>query len=308
VGDSASLVRESSVREASGLGGEGTLTIEQSGGRVEYPASLHANGRLVLQDEGRPPLRGPLLSGSLTIGEITQPVVARAVKVDGDSDHLVWQIATAAVSSKKIRLSDKMPSAGCMKMQSSMGQQRPAFPIHVQPTELESESDGRRTLSYQQAIKSLADLLLEHRPPNGRTLIYACGQIDYFTIFAFQEVFRLLGIRNLTGNAEHCLNAGAVHNEILTGQEGPFLTLESALQGPSLLSVQRLERSGVASAGVRTNDEVPGIRRLPGRDRRDGICSGLREKIRRGEAVTGQVGFGPATGTRGGSRDPDPFS
>ncbi len=45
-------------------------------------------------------------------------------------------------------------------------------------------------------------------------------------------MFRLLGIRNLAGNAEHCLNAGAVHNEMLTGQEGPFLTLEAVAQGP----------------------------------------------------------------------------
>ena len=75
--------------------------------------------------------------------------------------------------------------------------------------------------------------MLRHRAPKARTLIYASGQIDYFTIFAMQEVFRLLGIRNLTGNAEHCLNAGAVHNEVLTGQEGPFLTLTQALEGPN---------------------------------------------------------------------------
>ena len=67
-----------------------------------------------------------------------------------------------------------------------------------------------------------------------RTLIYACGQVDYFTIFAMQEVFRLLGVRNLTANAEHCLNAGAVHNEILTGQEGPFLKAEQGLRGSNL--------------------------------------------------------------------------
>ena len=73
--------------------------------------------------------------------------------------------------------------------------------------------------------------MLDHLPPHGRTLLYACGQVDYFTVFAIQEVLRLLGIRNLTGNAEHCLNAGAVHNERLTGQEGPFVTIEQALRG-----------------------------------------------------------------------------
>jgi len=74
--------------------------------------------------------------------------------------------------------------------------------------------------------------LAGHRPPFGRTLFYGCGQIDYFTVFAVQEVLRLLGVRNLAGNAEHCLNAGAVHNEMLTGQEGPFLTVEQGLAGP----------------------------------------------------------------------------
>ena len=94
----------------------------------------------------------------------------------------------------------------------------------------------RITITYEEAIKKFAAMLLRHRPThNARTLLYACGQIDYFSIFAMQEVFRLLGVRNLTGNAEHCLNAGAVHNEILTGQEGPFLTVDQAVNGPSRL-------------------------------------------------------------------------
>src|SRR5262249_57728026 len=100
------------------------------------------------------------------------------------------------------------------------------FRIHIGPSTLDPATGRRRPIPYTEAIARLADLLLAHRPPGARTLMYACGQVDYFTIFAFQEVFRLLGVRNLTGNAEHCLNAGAVHNEILTGQEGPFLTLE----------------------------------------------------------------------------------
>jgi hypothetical protein len=190
VGDSALVVRESSGPAESGRSfvGEGTLTIEQAGGRIEIPASLQADGRLMLPNVDSSAVSGPLLSGTLTIGEVTRPVVARAVKDGSDPDHRVWKIATAAVSSQKTKLKEKVPSPGCMKLQSSMGQQRPAFPIHVQPTELEPESGDRRALTYQQAIESLADLLLEHRPPHARTLIYACGQIDYFTIFAFQEV------------------------------------------------------------------------------------------------------------------------
>ncbi|MBI4640020.1 MAG: hypothetical protein HY731_04965, partial [Candidatus Tectomicrobia bacterium] len=121
------------------------------------------------------------------------------------------------------------------KLNTSMGQQRPVFPIHASPSILDRTTGQRKSISYEEAISRLADLLLAHRPPEARTLIYACGQIDYFTIFSFQEVFRLLGIRNLAGNAEHCLNAGAVHNEILTGQEGPFLTIDQSLNGDGRL-------------------------------------------------------------------------
>jgi anaerobic selenocysteine-containing dehydrogenase len=123
------------------------------------------------------------------------------------------------------------PTPGCVKIRTSLGQQPGPFPIHLAPSE--RTADGRRPLSYTEGIARLADLLLAHRPPYGRTLLYACGQVDYFAIFAFQEALRLLGVRNLAGNAEHCLNAGAVHNEILTGQEGPFLTIEQALEGPN---------------------------------------------------------------------------
>jgi 2Fe-2S type ferredoxin len=114
-----------------------------------------------------------------------------------------------------------------------MMRQRPVFPIHAAPSVLDRKHGRRRPISYEEAIDRLVDLVLEHRNPDGRTLIYGSGQLDYFSIFAMQEVFRLLGVRNLTGNAEHCLNAGAVHNEILTGQEGPFLTLAQSMQGPN---------------------------------------------------------------------------
>ncbi|OAD20999.1 hypothetical protein THIOM_003253, partial [Candidatus Thiomargarita nelsonii] len=118
-----------------------------------------------------------------------------------------------------------------MKLKLSLTRQRTAFPIQVAPSYL--DHNQRQVIDYETAIKRFADLLLEHRGAKARSLIYACGQIDYFTIFAMQEVFRLLGIRNITGNAEHCLNAGAVHNEKLTGQEGPFLTVEQGTDGPN---------------------------------------------------------------------------
>jgi ferredoxin-NADP reductase/anaerobic selenocysteine-containing dehydrogenase len=124
-----------------------------------------------------------------------------------------------------------VPTVGCVKLGLSRNVKPPVFPFQTTPSFLDRKQGHRKTLNYPEAIGRFADLLLEHRPPQGRTLVYGCGQIDYFTIFAIQEVFRLLGVRNLTGNAEHCLNAGAIHNEMLTGQEGPFLTIAQALRG-----------------------------------------------------------------------------
>lgn len=137
-----------------------------------------------------------------------------------------------AADETALRVIDRVrtPTTGCVKYKLSQGLQPSVFPVHLTPSVL--DGSGRRSVSYQQAIERLADLLLAHRPPYGRTLLYACGQVDYFSVFSFQEVFRLLGVRNLSGNAEHCLNAGAVHNEILTGQEGPFLTIGPNLTEP----------------------------------------------------------------------------
>src|SRR5262249_1388403 len=122
---------------------------------------------------------------------------------------------------------------GCVKLRLSTMRQRAAYPIHTVPSVLDKATGQRRPISYAEAIARFASLLLEHRAPRAKTLVYGSGQLDYFSVFAMQEVFRLLGIRTLTGNAEHCLNSGAVHNEILTGQEGPFLTLDQATTGPS---------------------------------------------------------------------------
>ncbi len=130
-------------------------------------------------------------------------------------------------------LSQVEPTTGCIKLRSSMMRQKTAYPIHTSPSVLDRQTGRRRPISYAAAIARLAELLLLHRMPRGRTLLYASGQVDYFTVFALQEVLRLLGVRNLTGNAEHCLNAGAVHNEMLTGQEGPFVTINQAIHGPN---------------------------------------------------------------------------
>lgn len=141
-------------------------------------------------------------------------------------------LAAGSLEVYREQLAGVEPTSGCIKLRSSMMRQKIAYPIHLSPSVLDPATGRRRPISYAAAIAQLADLLLAHRLPRGRTLVYASGQVDYFAVFALQEVMRLLGVRNLTGNAEHCLNSGAVHNEMLTGQEGPFVTIQQALHGP----------------------------------------------------------------------------
>lgn len=211
--------------------GDGTLELDVAGGVVAIPARHDGRGRLDLASSGG--VTTPVLVGRFAIAAKAWPLVLKREEAGNGAVSL--SIATSSVASSRSSIGQRAPTAGCVKLNTSMGGQRPLFPIHTAPSVLDPESGRRRTISYEEAIERLATLLLEHRPPDARTLVYACGQVDYFTIFAFQEVFRLLGITNLAGNAEHCLNAGAVHNELLTGQEGPFLTIDQAIQGSNRL-------------------------------------------------------------------------
>ncbi|MFM9966060.1 MAG: hypothetical protein ACKV2Q_33180 [Planctomycetaceae bacterium] len=232
VGDTVRLTVDDHRVEQAPLHGRGLLTVESRAGRREFAAEIREERWLDLELNGQPPLTGPMLSGHWKSETGSRDIVARSVTESSRPGWQRWALALASGSTQRTRMSQALPTAGCLKLRTSMGLQRPVFPIHAEPS-LRRASGEREALTYAAAIRRLADLLIKHRPPDGRTLIYACGQIDYFTIFAFQEVFRLLGIRNLAGNAEHCLNAGAVHNELLTGQEGPFLTVDQGLNGPN---------------------------------------------------------------------------
>lgn len=209
----------------------GFLKLELLGRSLELPVRLTAPDRLELDSPLDLSPSGVVVSGELVAGGSSRPVVARELPAaSGMPRQFALLGASLQVTDRSIGKS--VPTTGCVKLKLSTGQQSPVFPIHLGPSLLAPGAAGRRPIGYSEGIALLADLLLSHRPPAGRTLLYACGQIDYFAVFAIQEVLRLLGVRNLTGNAEHCLNAGAVHNEILTGQEGPFLTIAQGLDGP----------------------------------------------------------------------------
>ena len=213
----------------------GSITVLFEGRKVKLPARVNSSGQVEVGTTILLTPPGGGIRGELIIDGMPTSFLGRAVgSREDDEGRLIAQIFAPHASKVKVtkfKISEQKPTTGCVKLRVSTMRQRSAYPIHTAPTVLDPETGTRKTITYQEAISRMADLVMQHRQPSHRTLIYGSGQLDYFSIFAMQEVFRLLGIRNMTGNAEHCLNAGAVHNEILTGQEGPFITLDQAMDG-----------------------------------------------------------------------------
>lgn len=236
VGDSGTATTEPLVAspQAGPEMGIGLLQVEVDGRKLDCAGWFSGEGRFQVEADEAIAGSGATMVGTLEIAGETRVVVATEIetRVLDDGASQTFSVSSPRISTAKTTITQKHPTSGCVKLRLSLGQQRGAFPVHVRPSDLDPTTGDRRSMAYGEAIERFADLLLKHRPPHGRTLFYACGQVDYFTVFAAQEVLRLLGVRNITGNAEHCLNAGAVHNEMLTGQEGPFLTIDQALNGP----------------------------------------------------------------------------
>lgn len=213
----------------------GEALLWKAGVSEPFPAMVGADGRLFVRtSEALTPVGG-VLTGQLELEGKREAVMVREVERKlTEAGKLFSQVFVPyrrSLSVTNSQIVDLLPTNGCVKLKLATMRQRPAFPIHIAPSV--RQGGQRRAVSYPQAISKLADLVLAHRAGRGKTLLYCTGQLDYLAIFAIQEVFRLLGVRNLTGNAEHCLNAGASHNEVLTGQEGPFLTIEQAIAGPN---------------------------------------------------------------------------
>jgi ferredoxin-NADP reductase/anaerobic selenocysteine-containing dehydrogenase len=229
VGDSGVLVSTRAALDEN-AGCEGVLEAQWLGQTLRLKATGLVDGCFQVESSVSLTSPGGVVSGRFIVGDTASPVSWREERraVDGYNIVHCFRALRAATTVTETKIEAMAPTGGCVKFRLSMMRQRAAFPIHIAPSLLDRDKGFRRSISYEEGISRFADLLLAHRAPSGKTLIYACGQIDYFTVFAMQEVFRLLGVRNLTGNAEHCLNAGAVHNEILTGQEGPFVTIAQA--------------------------------------------------------------------------------
>jgi len=239
VGDSGAIVSQSTTTTSTSAPlpiGTGHVELLRNQKALSLTAHVQAGDQITIETNHPLVPPGAVLNATLHIQGQTIPILAREFNRHSEGKNIVSQSFiryAPSISTAKSQIKETKPTGGCAKLKLSLIKQKPAFPIHTAPSILDPETGERRSITYQEGINRLVDLMLAHRAPHNRTLIYASGQLDYFTIFAMQEVYRLLGIRNMTGNAEHCLNSGAVHNQTLTGQEGPFLTIEQSLAGPN---------------------------------------------------------------------------
>ncbi|PIQ23609.1 hypothetical protein COW36_14185 [bacterium (Candidatus Blackallbacteria) CG17_big_fil_post_rev_8_21_14_2_50_48_46] len=205
---------------------------------LERKAFLKPNGSLDVQSPGPLALPGSVFVAELEREDLRFTAMLRESSQgwsQRDGQGIQTFLFYRSMTRKLERIiENKMPEEGFAKLRISMGEQPTLFPLQLSPSVL--DVTGRRVpLFYQDAINRLADLLLAYRPPYGRTLVYAGGDLDYFDQFAMHEVFRLLGVRNLTGTNEFGLRAAARCLELQAGEESPLVTLDQALEGPDRL-------------------------------------------------------------------------
>jgi len=199
-----------------------------------YPARLQG-GYLQLLTQTPPARAGELKTGLLVTEQGEQTLKLRAfdllLEPDGRTLAQRFLIHPGHLKQAAPTLEQAQPTRGCRKFRYALGERAGLYPLHLRPSVL--DITGRRVpLFYEEALERFADLVLDHRPPRARTLLYASGQLDYFAVFAMQEVFRLLGVRNMTSNGEHGYLSGGVYRSLLAGEPGPFVTIPQALEAP----------------------------------------------------------------------------
>lgn len=218
--------------------GERSRGESQSGffelGEAIYPA-LRQGHYLQLMSERPLAEAGALLEGRFETGEQSLFFRIRAfdslLEPDGRMLAQRFLIHPAGLEREELLLEDPQPTIGCLKLNHALGERPAIYPLHLRPSVM--DITGRRVpLFYDEALERFAHLVLEHRPPRARTLVYASGQLDYFAVFALQEAFRLLGVRNMTSNCEHGYLSGGLYKSFVAGAPGPFVTIKQALCQP----------------------------------------------------------------------------
>lgn len=216
--------------------GNCTVRCYYLGQLVERRARLDSRGNLETSGAGL--MSGPdaVFLAELEREEQSWTLLLRETETrQNEQGYLqIFQIYRTVMQRTDRELENPMPEASTVRFRIGMGENRSLFPLQLMPSVL--DVTGRRMpLPYGEAIERLADLLLAHRPPYGRTLVYADESVDLFGIFALQETCRLLGVRNLYGSAIWGPQAVGVGATLQRGQEAPILTLDQALDGDSRL-------------------------------------------------------------------------
>lgn len=214
---------------------DGHAVGHAEGKKGGYPALLYGSYLQLLTAQ---PLAetGQVLEGTLRSGDQQQhlKICAFDLLLEPDGQLLAQRflVHPAARESEDPLIENPEPTVGCLKLKHSLGERPSLYPLQLRPSVM--DITGRRvSLFYAEALERFAHLVLEHRPPRARTLVYASGQIDYFAVFAMQEVFRLLGVRNMTSNCEHGYLSGGLYKAFVAGQPDPFVTIRQALQQPN---------------------------------------------------------------------------
>ncbi|MEZ0367617.1 MAG: hypothetical protein ACAI44_00875 [Candidatus Sericytochromatia bacterium] len=203
---------------------------------IERRARLDSQGILETTGQGLMSGRGAVFLAELEHEGQSWTLLLRELETRaGDQGYVQsFQLYRTVMQRTDRELQNPMPDAGSVRFRIGMGENRSLFPLQLMPSVL--DVTGRRiALHYSEAVERLADLLLAHRPPYGRTLVYADESVDYFGVFALQETGRLLGIRNLYGSAIWAPQAVGMGAALQRGHEAPILTLDQALEGPGRL-------------------------------------------------------------------------
>ncbi len=233
-----------------GVGTHGVLPLESQGAPPKQKAPLTGSfqadnqplfpalvqGRHVQLLMGEQSVKkGSILEGVLTLNDSEQVTRLRAFDLllgpDGQVLAQRFLMQPNALETNTQDFQRLLPTVGCNKLSAALDEKPGLYSFHLRPSVL--DITGRRvSLFYEEALERFADLVLEHRPQRARTLIYASGRLDYFAVFAIQEVFRLLGVRNMTSNSEHGYLSGALYQTFLGGQPVPFVSIAEAQQQP----------------------------------------------------------------------------
>ncbi|MGV3523989.1 MAG: hypothetical protein ACO1RX_07180 [Candidatus Sericytochromatia bacterium] len=233
----------------------GTLHIQQENFQAETwqlaPGAYHLRcyflGQLVersvhLSAQGVITTRGPgLLSGrqAAFLAELERDGQAWTVllreqqtrELEAGGYEQLYHLYRSRLQRSVRHLHNAATTGPLAQLRVGMGETRSLYPLQLGPSV--KDVTGRRVaLHYAEAIERLADLLLQHRPPYGRTLVYADGDVDLFGIFALQETLRILGVRNLQASPVWGSLAQAEGARWQHGNAQPSLNLETALAGP----------------------------------------------------------------------------